>query len=308
MWESLVHSLLPGRNTWFLIVGGLGPVLWLFVREFRDKQRREEVESPPQEEKLLRPPGHSLSVKLDTIWEDFLTKLLQSVGCGMLSSMFWPMALLFLSTPEYRLWALIPVAPALALVFLTVHYLNQARTLIGKARNYRLGLRGEQAVAEALTEVAAAAGYRIFHDLPGGENWNVDHIVVGPQGVFVIETKARSRRAVSTKQPAHKVGYDAETLYFPTGEDRQAIPQARRNAKWVAEYLTKKTGERVEAAPLVVLPGWYVERAAADTKGVAAMNATYLKKYLASQQSHLPAAQVCRIITALDEKCRDIEF
>lgn len=186
-------------------------------------------------------------------------------------------------------------------------YLKQARALIGQARKYRLGPCGEQAVAEALTEVAAS-GYRTFHDLPGGEKWNVDHVVVGPHGVFVLETKARSRRALSTKQPAHKVGYDAETLYFPAGEDRQAIPQARRNAKWVAEYLTKKTGERVEAAPLVVLPGWYVERAVTDTKGMAAMNATYLKKYLASQPSHLPAAQLRRIITALDEKCRDIEF
>lgn len=91
MWESIFHSLMPGRSTWFLTVGGLGPVLWLFVRELRDRQRREEVESPPQEEKLLRPPGHSLSLKLDIIWEVFLVKLSQCVGCGMLSSMFWPM-------------------------------------------------------------------------------------------------------------------------------------------------------------------------------------------------------------------------
>lgn len=307
MWESIFHSLGPSRNTWFLIIGGLGPALWFVLMELRGKKRREVVESPPQEEKLLRPPGHSLALQLDTIWEEFTVKFLVSIGCGMLSSMFWPMVLAFLNAPQYRVWALIPIAPALALGFLTIHYLNEAGTLVGKARNYRLGLRGEQAVAEALTEVASA-GYRVFHDLPGGDTWNIDHVVVGPQGVFVIETKARSRRAVTGKQPAHKVGYDAETLYFPTGEDRQAIPQARRNAKWVAEYLTKKTGERVDAAPLVVLPGWYVERGAADTKGLAAMNATYLKKYLANQPSQLPAAQVRRIITALDDKCRDIEF
>ncbi len=307
MWEDIIHSLLPGRNTWFLIVGGLGPLLLFYLRETREKQRREEVESPPQEEKLLRPPGHSLALQLDTIWEVFTMRFLLSIGCGMLSSLFWPMVLAFLNVPQYRVWALIPLAPALALVILTGHYLSEARTLLGKARNYRLGLRGEQAVAEALTEVASA-GYRAFHDLPGGDTWNIDHVVVGPPGVFVIETKARSRRAVSTKQPAHKVGYDVETLYFPTGEDRQAIPQARRNARWVAEYLTRKTGERVEAAPMVVLPGWYVERATADTKGIAVMNATYLKKYLANQPSQLPAAQVRRIITALDDKCRDIQF
>jgi len=307
MWESIYHSFVPNRSTWFLMLGALGPLLLFYLLETRGKKRREEVESPPQEEKLLRPPGHSLALQLDTIWEEFTVKFLLSIGCGMFSSLFWPMVLAFLNVPQYRVWALIPLAPALALVFLTIHYLNEARTLLAKARNYRLGLRGEQAVAEALTEVASA-GYRVFHDLPGGDTWNIDHVVVGPPGVFVIETKARSRRAVTGNQPAHKVGYDAETLYFPTGEDRQAIPQARRNARWIAEYLTKKTGERVDAAPLVVLPGWYVERATADTKGIAVMNATYLKKFLTNQPAQLPPAQVRRIITALDEMCRDLKF
>ena len=161
--------------------------------------------------------------------------------------------------------------------------------------------------SEALTEVGPN-GYRAFHDLPGGENWNIDHVVVGPQGVFVIETKARRRRAVAGSQPAHVVGYDGDTLTFPTGKDHDAIPQARRNAKWVADYLTKKTGERVDAAPLVVLPGWYVECTASDTKGFAAMNATYLKKYLASQPERVPPAQLRRIIALLEDKCRDLVF
>jgi len=57
-----------------------------------------------------------------------------------------------------------------------------------------------------------------------------------------------------------------------------------------------------------VLPGWYVERATADTKGIAVMNATYLKKFLTNQPAQLPPAQVRRIITALDEMCRDLKF
>jgi len=36
----------------------------------------------------------------------------------------------------------------------------------------RLGLRGEQAVAEVLHEVADA-GFRSFHDLPGDGDWNM---------------------------------------------------------------------------------------------------------------------------------------
>ena len=37
-------------------------------------------------------------------------------------------------------------------------------------------------------------GYRIFHGFPGGPNWNIDHIAIGPGGLFVIETKVRSKR------------------------------------------------------------------------------------------------------------------
>ena len=39
-----------------------------------------------------------------------------------------------------------------------------------------------------------------------------------------------------------------------------------------------------------------------------AMNANYLVGYLRSQPEVLSAAQVRRIITTLDEKCRDVEF
>jgi Nuclease-related domain len=50
------------------------------------------------------------------------------------------------------------------------------------------GARGEEAVAREL-EPLAARGYRIIHDVDKGYG-NIDHIVVGPTGVFVLETKA----------------------------------------------------------------------------------------------------------------------
>lgn len=56
--------------------------------------------------------------------------------------------------------------------------------------NYRSGLSGERKVAESL---AAALGneYSLFNDvtLKTWEKSNIDHIVVGPTGVFAIETK-----------------------------------------------------------------------------------------------------------------------
>jgi hypothetical protein len=139
-------------------------------------------------------------------------------------------------------------------------------------------------------------------------SWNIDHVVVGPPGVFLIETKARNRVRGRSDQPAHKVYVRGNRLQFPSGEDLKAIPQAERNAKWMAEYLTKKTGEKVEVEALVVLPGWFVEIKQPPSNGTGVMNAKYMGQYLRGRPVRLPEAQVRRIIGQLDEKCRDMEF
>jgi hypothetical protein len=48
------------------------------------------------------------------------------------------------------------------------------------------GLRGERIVAKALATLPE--DFRVIHDLPTSHG-NVDHVVVGPTGVFAIETK-----------------------------------------------------------------------------------------------------------------------
>jgi hypothetical protein len=174
------------------------------------------------------------------------------------------------------------------------------------AQDYRLGLRGEQAVAEALKEVADC-GFRAFHDLQTEKLGNIDHVAVGVRGVFLIETKARRRRKSRNQQPEHVAVYNGKTLQFPWGYDDEAVPQAERNARWLSGYLTKKTGENVAVQPLVVLPGWFVEQGKGNFN-VKAMNAAFLTGFLRREDEKLAAAQVRRIIAALDEKCRDVEF
>ena len=35
--------------------------------------------------------------------------------------------------------------------------------------------------------------YRLYHDIPF-ENYNIDHLVISTNGVFVVETKGRSKK------------------------------------------------------------------------------------------------------------------
>lgn len=290
---------------WTAWLAAFVPMLVLFVASYLDRQRRKHTEKAPQEEKLLRPPGHSLAIRLDEVQDALLTDLLWATGFCVLAEGAIACAASFLSLNLPLLWVAIP-----ALLFLCLSSAGTWATLrvfrrAQEGRNIRLGLRGEQAVAETLHEVADC-GFRAFHDLPGGEEWNIDHVAAGSRGVFLIETKARRRRASRNGQPRHVVAYDGKALQFPSGDDTKAIPQAQRNARWLADFLTKKTGEPVTVEPLVVVPGWYVE-----SKGnfpVKVMNATYLAGYLRKQDEKLDPAQVRRIVAALDEKCRDVEF
>jgi Nuclease-related domain len=53
---------------------------------------------------------------------------------------------------------------------------------------WKTGAEGEERVAEVLTDVA---GIEVLHDRrwPGTRSSNIDHIVIGPAGVFVIDAK-----------------------------------------------------------------------------------------------------------------------
>ena len=282
------------------------PMLVLILAMVVERRRQKRVEKPPQTEKLLRPPGYSLSIRLD----ESLDKILQVMLSACLLCCFAGASVILmvqlLVAHALILWlapaAVLLVGFSVAGIWATV----RAFRYFQEAQNIRLGLRGEQAVAEVLHEVADC-GFRAFHDLPGGEDWNIDHVAVGSRGVFLIETKARRRRKSRNGQPEHVVVYDGKTLQFPFGYDAEAVPQAERNARWLSNFLTKKTGENVAVQPLVVLPGWWVEQGKGSFN-VKVMNAPYLAGFLRREGEKLEAGQVRRIIAALDEKCRDVEF
>src|SRR5690606_28171996 len=89
-------------------------------------------------------------------------------------------------------------------------------------RNLRLGIRGEREVGRMLEETRRL-GYHVFHDIPG-EGFNVDHALIGPGGIFAIETKAVSKR----KSRDAKVDYDGKRVLLDGhAPDRDPIAQAQ---------------------------------------------------------------------------------
>ena len=72
---------------------------------------------------------------------------------------------------------------------------EKAERLQRSAARWERGAQGEEATAAALAQLPTET-WTIFHDVrwPGRRYANVDHIVVGPPGVFVIDSKNWSGR------------------------------------------------------------------------------------------------------------------
>ena len=117
------------------------------------------------------------------------------------------------------------------------------------------------ATAEELSQLMFH-GYYVFHDLPG-DHFNIDHVVIGPAGVFAIETKTRSKPVGKGKQLAMAIFEDSQ-LKFPDYQESESIQQAKDQSKWLSEFLRKSVGKAVAVKPVLALPGWLVERRERD--------------------------------------------
>lgn len=315
---------LPDISPWALPCGALVSAGLVFGLLFWQRwQRKRRGERPPQTEKLLRLPGHSLSLRLIEADEKEVNAVTQAMLAGGSLSLLLSLAVPLLWNDSIRHWMATnggwsawfqpKVLPStLGLLLFVVGDLCWLIYELGSwwkwsktGRNLRLGYRGEHAVGEALATLLAG-GYRVFHDFPEKTLGNIDHVVVGPGGVFAIETKTRSRRTAPPGVADHIVRYDGKVLRFPWGEDGGAVPQAERNARWLAGFLTQATGMPVEVSAVLVVPGWYVE--STGNYPVKAMNAKYLAKALASQPPRLPPDAIQRIAHQVEQRCRDVEF
>lgn len=269
---------------------------------WRIRRRRER---PPEKFKLLRGPGETLRRRVQKADEDmFLYLSIAAFGPLFLG---WGILVLAAHLPGTLV---LPGAAVALLVFggtLIVAGIRVFRFL-HRRRNDFLGYLGERLVAEHLDPLVGQ-GYRIFHDVPAEgrqKNFNLDHVTVGPTGIAVIETKARRKKKGREGFEEHVVTSDGQRLIWPWGEEDLCIKQAQAQVDWLREWIEKRTAIRVDAKPIVVIPGWFVKERAIDAVRVTT------QKLLPSivvqwKPQALTPQQIDLICRQLDEKCRDVE-
>lgn len=273
-------------------------------------QRRQRKMRLPfgEETRLLRGPGETqLKLVREHDEKEFLWI---AIGAGIPAFVFTTMAGWTKSIPTALQlpWLVLSLAVFIGL------FIGAARLFSRKMRESSdryLGYFGERVVAEHL-EPLKQQGWRIFHDVPAtanGSKFNLDHVAVGQQGVFAIETKTRRKGGARPGFDDHKVFFDGRGLVWPWGEDNHGLEQAERNAVWLANTLKDDVGERFHVTPILTLPGWFVEmKPSRDSRICRVTNPKGLAKLLPTGPAVLDARQIANIVAKLEARCRNVEY
>jgi len=107
-------------------------------------------------------------------------------------------------------------------------------------RAWRLGGDGEQAVAEQLERLGPA--WRVLHSIVlSEEGTDLDHLVIGPGGVFCINTKNHPRAAV----------WVAGATFMVNGQHHPYVRASENEAKKVSRVLTAACGFEVHVRGVI---------------------------------------------------------
>lgn len=251
---------------------------------YNGKGTRTPIKNP-----VKRQAGQSLRNYLNSFVDDelFFCVVPLGIACTILVTAYFP------PFPRWFCWILFAVAFA--------NFAFRLSRFKRKTHRLHQGIMGEQYVAQIIERDLIPEGYRVIHDLfieKGQRKFNIDHLLVGRNGVFCLETKTWSKplrgRTVAT--------YDGSKILL-NGVDRCgcAVDQARALAKEAHEQILKLTGISVKVTPFIVCVGWFVEKTVVSTPDVYVVNEEGLKSFVKNCPGSLDQTDIERIYLRLME-------
>lgn len=159
-----------------------------------------------------------------------------------------------------------------------------------------LGLDGEVFTGEFLDTSKSENNWFVLHDFNTGRG-NIDHIVIAPQGVFVIETKT-----VSQYEGESSILYDGKQIRTEKRELDSPEQQAKAEGAFLAAHINTKLTMNIFVQPIVTYPGWKLRLKSGKKLGECAVwfcLITALPKILAAIQPCLSREEQLRIYNFL---------
>ncbi len=109
-------------------------------------------------------------------------------------------------------------------------------------RAFRVGADGEEMVGQQLAQLDDR--WRVLHSVPVGDgDIDIDHVVIGPGGVFTLNTKHHARSKVWVADRAILVG----------GQKTHYLRNSRHEASRATDLLTSACGFDVHVEPIIVV-------------------------------------------------------
>ena len=270
-----------------LVVG-----LILLIRKYWTAQGK----SKPFTRGMLRPPGKSLLLKIEKLTTDRLIY--------WLIVPLFPLILYAGHVSQSYFQGVAESAPrivlevSVALIFLTGLIISLIK-IEKKLNKFRLAYEGELAVAQEIDQLLKL-GYEVFHDFVVEGRFNIDHIIVGPSGVYAVETKTRSKIDKYKGKDKSRLIFNGSELSFPGWHEKKPIEQAVLQAKWLGQWLAESAAENAEVKPVVAVPGWYVETT--EKSPVIVVSPVLIKQVMAKDKVLTPE-QIQRICHQLRQQC-----
>lgn len=208
--------------------------------------------------RLQRTPGYSLALKFETQLFNFLYYLLILVALTVLVLIVFFETFILHKVGSSKM-TLVPylIAWASGIYWTYQRFLKMQKT--------KIGLKGEECVGAQLNELLKD-GCRVFHDLVDERRgFNIDHIVVGNTGLYVVETKARTKQKKDgTQKDSTHILCEKESITIVDGSkkyvDNKSVNQVKLNAETLEKMLRQDLLMDIRVVPVLAYVGWKIER------------------------------------------------
>ena len=299
---GLRHAVASAVFIWAIVLESAfllalaGAVLGLI--HWKDRKKR-----LPFTQKILRPPGESLRLRLIELDEKLNDRFVQ-----LFLSAYSPLVVAGLVALQgVRATAAVWITVITIAVGASIWSAYRLWKLFTLRRRIRLGFEGERHVGEALNQLMLV-GYRVFHDFLITDKprsiRNIDHIVIGRNGVFAVETK--TRRKMKGENGA-KVTVTENALQYPWGADQRDLAQAQEDATWLANWLSKMSEQPVRVGAILVLPGWFIDRRS-KTPIIVVSGSEVASNIPKLNGTPTSESEIRRIAAIIEDRNRSIEY
>ena len=169
----------------------------------------------------------------------------------------------------------------------TLHRLIGRSPLSSDARPWYWGALGELTVGRVLAKLGP--GWHVLHAVPVGEgDTDIDHVVIGPGGVFTLNTKNHSGQNV----------WVAGRTFMVAGQKQPHIPKAEAEAQRAQRLLGRVLGGPVTVTPVLVVVEPKKITVRERPAQVVVVTASEVVRWLRRQPQVLSTDQVNQLSTA----------